>query len=595
MDLATAADIAASSLRGYQLAADQSNRVADVLALTSAASNASISGLGESMKMVAPIAAGLRIPFEETSAMIGVMADAGIKGSEAGTALRAALLRLSKEPKQTAEALEKLGVATRDANGDLRTMPSLMQSLSEKMADMGKADKMGELSKIFGTEAASGMLALMDAAKTGRLSELTAEIQNAEGAAAAMAERMNATAEGAMKRLSSATESVMIDVGKVLLPVFSEGVEILARFTGKISELAQKFPLVTKVLVGGVAALGAYKIAATGVRIAMTLAKLPFQHVALVLAKVNAWMVLNGETSLLMAAKTRIAAAASKAMSLAQGVLNAVMSANPILLVVLSITALAAGFVLAYQKCEWFRDLVDSALETMKTGWTVWKDAALDALQWVMDKWQAFKDLFGDIKASILDKVDSIRTKFDEVFEPIIKLIEKTTGAWGKLKAAMGFDEAVASGPGRDDFSEGIAMLTRMKQEKGLSPEQEKQLASWKMLDAQQRQQQQQFEGFASGGIFTKPQFGLFAEAGPESIIPHNPGGEKIWRATGEMAGFSAGMPGGVSFSPSISLTVQTAEGADGNAIGRQILSVIEPELPRLLKRFSEQQARVSY
>jgi TP901 family phage tail tape measure protein len=176
MDLATGADIMASTLRGYQLAVDQSTRVADVLAKTSAASNTSIVGLGESMKYVAPIAADLKIPFEEAAAMIGIMGDAGIKGSQAGTALRSALLRLAKGPKQTEEALGKLGIATRDAQGNMRTMPSLMKALSEKMKGMGAADREGKLARIFGSEAVSGMVALMDAAESGRLNELTGEL-----------------------------------------------------------------------------------------------------------------------------------------------------------------------------------------------------------------------------------------------------------------------------------------------------------------------------------------------------------------------------------------------------------------------------------
>ncbi|MDR1510837.1 MAG: phage tail tape measure protein, partial [Synergistaceae bacterium] len=213
--------------------------------------------------MVGPIAAGLNIPFEEVAAMIGSMGDAGIKGSEAGTALRASLVRLAKEPKQTEEALKDIGVATRDAAGNMRTMPSLLADLSEKTKGMGNADKMEVLAKIFGTEAASGMLAVMDAAQSGKLEQLTTEFQNAGGAAAEMATRMNATAQGAMKRMGSATESLLIDIGNVLLPAFTQGVETLAKFAGGVSALAQKYPGLTKVIILSVAALGAFKVGMT--------------------------------------------------------------------------------------------------------------------------------------------------------------------------------------------------------------------------------------------------------------------------------------------------------------------------------------------
>ena len=173
MDLATAADIMASSLRGFGLEAEDAGRVSNILAQTSAASNSSITGLGESLKYVAPVAKGLGVSIEETNAMLGIMANAGIKGSQGGTALRAALVRLSKEPKAVAKALGELGISARDAQGNFREMPDLLQALSAKMKNMGSADKMKYLSNIFGSEAASGMLAVMEAAVDGSLQQLT--------------------------------------------------------------------------------------------------------------------------------------------------------------------------------------------------------------------------------------------------------------------------------------------------------------------------------------------------------------------------------------------------------------------------------------
>ncbi|MBQ3694247.1 MAG: phage tail tape measure protein, partial [Synergistaceae bacterium] len=190
MDLATAADIMASSLRGFGLEASDAARVSNILAQTSAASNSSITGLGESLKYVAPVAKGLGVSIEETNAMLGIMANAGIKGSQGGTALRAAMLRLSKEPKAVAKALGALGISARDAKGNFRDFPDLMQALSAKMKNMGSADKMKYLSNIFGSEAASGMLAVMEAAVDGSLQKLT---------------RLNRESSGQMQALSKHT------------------------------------------------------------------------------------------------------------------------------------------------------------------------------------------------------------------------------------------------------------------------------------------------------------------------------------------------------------------------------------------------------
>lgn len=252
MDLSTAADIAASTLRGFNLSADQSGRVADVLAQASAASNTSISSLGEAMKYVAPVASGLGISLEETTAMLGAMANAGIKGSQGGTALRAALTRLSKEPAQVSKALSKMGVASRDAQGRMRKLPDLMKALDKQMKGWGDADRMQVLTQVFGTEAASGMLAIMNEASSGKLRAFEDGLMNAKGAAHSMAERMNDTAQGAMKRLGSAWESVQISVGNVLLPIVSRLADGLASVLSWVSALSEKYPELLNVVVGAV-------------------------------------------------------------------------------------------------------------------------------------------------------------------------------------------------------------------------------------------------------------------------------------------------------------------------------------------------------
>jgi TP901 family phage tail tape measure protein len=135
MDLASASNIMASTVRGFGLKASDAEHVADVLAKTSATTNTSIATLGESFKVVAPVAAGLGIDMEQVAAMIGVMGNAGIKGSLAGNALKAALQRLSKEPKAVEKALGGMGLALKDTQGRLRTMPSLMKAIHGKLND----------------------------------------------------------------------------------------------------------------------------------------------------------------------------------------------------------------------------------------------------------------------------------------------------------------------------------------------------------------------------------------------------------------------------------------------------------------------------
>lgn len=465
MDLAQGADIAASTLRGFGLQADQMGRVADVLAKASSASNTSIAGLGESMKYVSTVAAGLNIPLEDTTAMLGIMGNAGIKGSQAGTALRSALLRLSKEPKQVETALKALGVAARDSQGRLRTMPSLMKALGEKMKGMGEADQMEHLSKIFGAEASAGMLALMKAAETGDWSELTKQLKAAEGAAASMAERMNATAQGAMKRLGSATESLMIDMGNVLLPAFTSGVETLAKFAGGLSKLSQRFPVMTKVLVGGVAALAAYKVAFTAGSIAWTAAKLPFQHLRVAIDAVNAKMVLNGQTSIWAAARTKALAVAqaawNKVMSLGRGLLNvgqlvlyhgkqlaiavatkawtaaqwlwnAAMNANPIGLIVAGIAGLVAAGYWLYQ--NW-----DSVCAGLAAAWTWLWDTIKAFWDWIVGvfSWEGLSAGFNGACALIVSGWEGLKGIFSGAWMSDVwnGFASAAEGAWDMIKS----------------------------------------------------------------------------------------------------------------------------------------------------------------
>ena len=255
MDLANAADIASSAIRGFGLDASEANRVADVLAKTSSASNTSIALLGESLKYVAKPAAALGFSIEQTNAMLGAMANSGIKGSQAGTALKAAFLRLSQEPTRVAKALGALGVSSKDAEGNLRPIPDLMVDLAKKMEGMGKATKLGYLANIFGAEAASGMLAIMESVADGSLPELEKALYGCSGAAQQMAERMNATAKGAMLRLESASEGLRIVIGNHLLPVYTKIIDAMAQFKSWLTQIIEAHPVIAKAVIGFTAAL----------------------------------------------------------------------------------------------------------------------------------------------------------------------------------------------------------------------------------------------------------------------------------------------------------------------------------------------------
>ncbi|WP_281680180.1 phage tail tape measure protein [Synergistes jonesii] len=262
LDLARTADISSNILSGFALSAKEAARVADVMAETATSSNTNIEQMGDAMKYAAPLAKVLDVSLEETAAMVGLMGNAGIQGGMAGTALRAAFTRLAKPPREAREAIENLGVAMKDTHGNMRPMPKLLKEIAAATKDMGGAQKAAVYAAIFGQEAVSGMATVLDGATDGSLENFINKLNGCEGAAGRMSKKMNEGARGALVRLGSAAESLAIDIGDVLLPTIAEGADKLGRITSKISDLAQKNPLVTKTVVGLTAGLLGMNVAA---------------------------------------------------------------------------------------------------------------------------------------------------------------------------------------------------------------------------------------------------------------------------------------------------------------------------------------------
>lgn len=209
-DLAASSEIAAGTLRGFGLEAAQAGHVADVLAKNAADTNAAIVDTGEAMKYIAPVARNAGWSLETVTAAIGIMADANIKGSQAGTTLRGALTRLMNPPKQAAEALQDLGMSVYDTKGKMKDLPTILNELTDKTKKLSDEDKNAAIARIFGTNALSGMTALMQ--KGGdELNNLTTALKNSDGAAAEMSTTMKDNLKGAVEELGGAVETLGIN------------------------------------------------------------------------------------------------------------------------------------------------------------------------------------------------------------------------------------------------------------------------------------------------------------------------------------------------------------------------------------------------
>ncbi|MEA1053388.1 phage tail tape measure protein [Lamprobacter modestohalophilus] len=349
IELGEAADIASNILTGFNLEAGQMSRVGDILTATFTSSNTTLQSLGYTMKYVAPIAASTGTTIETVAAMAGKLGDAGIQGEMAGTALRAMLTRLAAPTDKAAGVLNELGVATKDADGNLRPMVAVLKELDASMADLGSADKANAVATLFGVEAASAATVLMAQAASGAIDDM-AEAITREGTAAEVAAKQNATTIGALKRLGSAVESMAISIGSVLLPPLAQLADKLAPIISGVSAWAEANPKLTTALVGTVAGAIALKVAAIGLGYAFTFIKGPILAARTAIAMVRAQMALisvgaasgAGPLTLLGAAFGR-AAAGARAFALA-------LIANPVGLTIAAIGVAVAGLALVIRK-----------------------------------------------------------------------------------------------------------------------------------------------------------------------------------------------------------------------------------------------------
>ena len=247
LDLGAAADIASNILGGMNLKAGETARVADVLAKAATSSNVTVEMLGETFKFVAPVAAAAGVSLEELSAAAGLLGDAGIQASEAGTGLRSVLLRLAAPPTEAAAALDKLGVSTKDAQGNMRPFGDILRDVDRRFKELnlGSADQLAIQGDLFGKTAITTGAILQQAAANGTLDEKTKLLMNSQGAAAKMAETMNDNLAGAFTRLTSAIEGFQIQLVSGSSPALQGLVDGLAGAINVVTDLLERFPLLT--------------------------------------------------------------------------------------------------------------------------------------------------------------------------------------------------------------------------------------------------------------------------------------------------------------------------------------------------------------
>ena len=216
-NLGQVSDIVTDALTAFGMQANQSAEFADVLAAASSNSNTNVAMLGESFRYAAPVAGALKYNVQDTAVALGLMASAGIKATQAGTALRTGLTNLAKPTKKMKVAMDKYGISLTDNKGHMKSMAQVMKDLRSKLGDLDEKTKAATVAQIFGKEAMSGWLAVINASE-GDFVKLTNAIKDSSGASKEMADTMNNTTQGQLVLLKSQLEGLAISVGEKLLP-----------------------------------------------------------------------------------------------------------------------------------------------------------------------------------------------------------------------------------------------------------------------------------------------------------------------------------------------------------------------------------------
>lgn len=239
LDLATTSDIVTDALTAFGLSASDAGTFADTLATAAAASNTNVAMMGETFKYVGPVAGALGYDIKDISVAVGLMANAGIKGSQAGTALRATLTRMVKPTKQSQEAMDKLGLSLTNADGTMKPFSQVMGEMRKSFAGLTEAEKANYAALLAGQEGMSGLLAIVNASGE-EFNNLADAIDKSGGSAERMAKIMQDNLAGDIEEFKGAAETLAIEFYETfsdsLRTAVQTGTSIVQKLTAGVKE-----------------------------------------------------------------------------------------------------------------------------------------------------------------------------------------------------------------------------------------------------------------------------------------------------------------------------------------------------------------------
>ena len=427
-DLATTSDIVTDALTALGLSAEDSGHFADILAAASSNANTNVSMMGETFKYCAPVAGALGFTAEDTAEAIGLMANAGIKSSQAGTAMRSMMTNLTGEVKFVGDAFGELTIQTTNTDGSMRSLGDILADCRAAFSQMSESEKAANAEALVGKNAMSGFLAVMNAAP-GDIEKLNSAINNCDGTAEKMAATMQDNLAGQLTILKSQLEELAISIGEILMPYIRQivgWIQGLVDWLNSLDEGTKKI-IVTVALVA--AALG---------------------PVLIVIGKVV------GAIGTIMTVVPQIAGAISGVIGFVSGTVIPAISAVVAAIgwVPLAIAAVVAILVVLYNKCEWFRDAVNAIwtqikeffvsawevicsffTETIPNAWNSLVSFFQGIPAWWSGLWQSVGDFFSNIWTNMMNNpvltgiVDMIRSLWENLSTTL-------QGIWNGIKTA---------------------------------------------------------------------------------------------------------------------------------------------------------------
>ena len=423
MDLGAASDMVTDYLSAFNMEAEKSGYFADLLAFAQANANTSAEDLGEAYKNCAANLNAAGQDIETTTALLSMMANQGLKGSESGTALAAMMRDLTAKMEDGKVQIGDTAVAVMDANGNYRDLTDILKDVEKATNGMGDAERAAALSTTFTSDSIKGLNLIMNAG-VDEAAKFEDELRKCDGTAAEMAKTMQDNLGGDLTSLSSQFEGVQIALYEKFEPALRKGVEVLSELLKGVQfviDHSSEFVAVLAAMGSGVAAYVAYTTALKVMQ--------------------EGWMALE---------------VVQKASAAAQAVLNAVMAANPIGILIAAITALVAAFTVLWNTNDGFREAVLQTWETIKTGVSNAVTAVKEFLESAFEQiktiittvWENIKtftvEIWEGLKAAVKGAVENVKNSISATLEAIKTIVvtiwnaikTATSAAWNAIKTA---------------------------------------------------------------------------------------------------------------------------------------------------------------